>query len=217
MKTLRFLNLMLIILLTVTLTIGLTGATASAHERRDVGKYLVVVGWLGEPAFEGQKNGVDLRVTSNVSGETKPVEGLEKTMQVEITHVSTGVSKVIALRTIFRDPGHYTADLIPTASGVYRMRFFGTIEGTPVNETFNSRGGGGNFNDMESSAELQFPTKVAEVREIEAVARHLEEENHELEEGITKANTMAIAGIALGALGTVAGVVSLIASRRKAK
>ena len=210
-------SIKVIVFLAVLTAFGLNSGTALAHERRDVGKYQVVAGWMVEPALEGQKNGVDLRVTTVVSGESKPVEGLEKSLQVEITHVPTGLSKIFNLRIIFRDPGHYTADLMLTAPGVYRMRFFGTIEGIQVNETFNSRGGGGGFNDVESTADIQFPTKVAEAREIEAVARHLEEENHELEKAVAKANAIAIAAAILGAIGTVAGAVSLVASRRKAK
>lgn len=213
----KLLSITLAIVLSAFVTLSLTGGIALAHERRDVAKYQFVAGWMVEPAFDGQKNGVDLRITSNVTGESKPVEGVEKTLQVEITHVPTGVSKIFDLKTIFRDPGHYTTDLILTESGVFRMRFFGTIEGTQVNETFNSKGGGGGYGDVESSADIQFPTKVAEVREVEAVARHVEQENHELQESVMKANAMAIAGVVLGALGTVIGGVSLMASRRKAK
>src|SRR5436309_10403830 len=119
------------------IVLGLTTSPAIAHERRDVGPYKFVVGFLAEPAFEGLKNGVDLRV---LQAETQqPVEGLEHTLQVEVTYVPSSVAKVLRLRTIYREPGHYTADLIPTAPGQYRFRFVGSITGTAVNETFNSR------------------------------------------------------------------------------
>lgn len=86
---------------------------ASAHERRNVSKFEFVVGSIVEPPIEGQKNGVDFRVTDTET--KKPVEGVEKTIQVEITHVPSGVSRTFKLRTIFRDPGHYTNDIIFTA------------------------------------------------------------------------------------------------------
>ncbi len=213
----RLLSIIVLVAVSALVAIGVTSGTALAHESRDVGKYRFVVGFIVEPAFEGQKNGVDFRVTTGAGADAKPVEGVEKTLKVEITHVPTSVSKTFNLRTIFRDPGHYTADLILTASGYYRMRFFGTIEGVAVNETFNSRSGGGGFNDVESTAEMQFPTRVAEVREVEAVARHVEEENHVLEDGLARANTLAILGVVLGALGVVVGAGSVIASNRKAK
>ena len=60
---------------------------------------------------------------------TCAVEGLQDTLQVEVTHMPSSVSKVMNLRTVFNDPGHYAADLIPTSPGHYRFRFFGTIEG----------------------------------------------------------------------------------------
>ncbi|MBI2852355.1 MAG: hypothetical protein HYX84_04555 [Chloroflexi bacterium] len=211
----KWLSILLVILLSVSVATSLISTDALAHERRDVGKYQVVVGFIAEPAIEGQKNGVDLRVTSNVSGESKPVEGVEETLQVEITHVATGVSRVFSLRTIFRDPGHYTTDLILTAPGVFRMRFFGNIEGTPVNETFNSRGGGGGFNDVESSADIQFPQKLAEVREVEGAARGALSAAQQAQDAAKGANTLATIGIVLGGLGLIVGASSLLGGRRR--
>lgn len=52
----RLLSIMLSIFLAVFVVIGITN-NALAHERRDVGKYQVVVGFIVEPAIEGQKNG----------------------------------------------------------------------------------------------------------------------------------------------------------------
>src|SRR5262252_6150020 len=89
-------------LMAVMLPVLVFTSTASAHERRDVGPYQCIVGFVTEPVFEGLKNGVDLRV---IHTETqKPVEGLEHTLQVEITHVPSGVARVLRLRTIYRDP-----------------------------------------------------------------------------------------------------------------
>src|SRR5690349_10232317 len=119
----------------VMLTVlGLTARPGLAHERREVGPYQFVVGFLTEPAFEGLKNGVDLRVLE--AGTQTSVEGLERTLQVELTYVPSGAAKVLRLRTLYREPGRYTADLIPTAPGLYRFRFFGSLAETAVNETF---------------------------------------------------------------------------------
>src|SRR5262245_44848929 len=131
------------------MVLGLTIKPGPAHERREVGAYQFVVGFLTEPAFEGLKNGVDLRVLRAEA--QQPVEGLEHTLQVEVTYVPSGAAKVLRLRTIYREPGRYTADLIPTAPGQYRFRFFGSITEMAINETFNSRAGGGQFDDVESS------------------------------------------------------------------
>jgi hypothetical protein len=108
--------------------------TTEAHERRTVngGSYQFVVGFMSEPAFEGQQNGIDLRV---MQGDDEPVEGLAQTLQVEVTHSDSGVSAVLPLRALWGQPGHYTADLVPTATGGYELRFFGEIDGVPVEET----------------------------------------------------------------------------------
>ena len=99
-------------------------------------------------------------------GVAVPVDGLEETLQVEVTHVATGVSRILDLEAAWGDPGHYVAGVIPTAAGVYEFRVFGTIEGMEIDETFVSSGGGGDFDDVQSSAELQFPEQLPEMREI---------------------------------------------------
>lgn len=103
--------------------------------------------------------------------QTSPVEGLEETLQVEVTHVATGTATTRELLAVFGDPGHYVAAMIPTATGVYEFRVFGALEGTPIDETFASKGGGGGFDDIRSSAGLQFPVQLPEIREIESGAR----------------------------------------------
>ncbi|MBI4339612.1 MAG: hypothetical protein HY680_06620 [Chloroflexi bacterium] len=210
----------IVMALTLLLALPVVTTVAYAHERRDVaGDYQFVVGFIVEPPYEGQKNGVDLRVTRK-AGNT-PVTGTEATLKVEVTHVPTGVSRVFNLRTIFNDPGHYTADLIPTAPGHYRMRFFGAVEGKPVDETFNSRAGGGNFNDVQSSADLQFPEKLPEARELSAATRGALDTAQEAQASVqdaageaSAARTLAIAGIALGAVGVVLGVGQAVLGRR---
>lgn len=191
--------LTLIIVLVNLATLVVTSATVSAHEGRDVGNYRFTVGWIVEPSFEDMKNGLDLRVVLKEGG--KPVEGLEKTLKWELTHVSSGVTKTFDIRTIFRDPGHYTADIIPTAPGVYRFRLFGTVEGVDVNQTFVSKGAGGGFGDIEPSETLQFPEKLPSI--------------HELSHETASASTFGILGVALGALGIALGVVSLGVAWRK--
>jgi plastocyanin len=154
--------------------------------------------------------------------ETVPVEGLQNSLQVEVTHVGSGTSRVFPLRTVFREPGRYTADLIPTAPGVYQMRFFGTVEGVEVDETFVSYGGGGGFNDVQSSADLQFPDPVPQARELEGAARGAQSAAQEAQlaaqradDSASSAATLGMVGIVLGALGLVSGVGGLALAMRK--
>jgi len=207
---------------------GLTASVALAHGHRTVAdRYEFTVGFIVEPAFEGIKNGVDLRIAKRADGgliehdhedeheeaeavEMVPVEGVQATLQVEVTHVASGVSRVFPLRTIFRDPGHYTADLIPTAPGQYRFRFFGTIEGHTVNESFTSEVDG--FNSMQSAQEIQFPYELPELRELEAAttgAVNTAMEAQVLAQDSGGGSGLAVTGIALGVVGIVAGVGGL--------
>src|SRR5579884_1611467 len=56
---------------------------ASAHEQRSVGNYILTVGFLNEPTYQDQPNGLDLRVTKNDANKT-PVSGLDKTLKAEV-------------------------------------------------------------------------------------------------------------------------------------
>jgi hypothetical protein len=214
----RFPHVWLVAVL-VTLCSLLT-STASGHERREVGPYRFIVGFLVEPAFEGLKNGVDLRVFEAAT--EAPVEGLQDSLQVEITHVPSAVSKLLQLRTIYRDPGHYTADLIPTAPGHYRFRFFGSIKELAVQETFDSTSGGGQFDDIASAVDLQFPVRLPEIREIANAVRGAQQSTQQAhdvaltaQESGALTRSLALAGGAFGVLGSAIGISALVVAYRK--
>jgi plastocyanin len=149
-----------------------------------------------------------------------PVEGLESTLQVEVTHIPTGVSKTLPLRSVFGEPGHYAADLIPTAPGQYRFRFFGTVEGMNIDETFES--GPDTFDNVEEAKALQFPEPVPAVREIEGAVRGTQATAQEAQDAASSASstassasTLAIIGIVLGVVGIVSGIGGLAVGLRK--
>jgi hypothetical protein len=197
--------------------------TAHAHERRAVGEYEFVVGFIVEPAFEGIKNGVDLRVQipAGAEGEAPtPVVGLEETVQVEVTHIPSGVSAVMSLRTIFRDPGHFTADLIPTAPGPYRFRFFGLVEDLTVDETLES--GEDTFNSREPAEGIQFPESQPQMREVASALRGTQDATQQAlaaaqqaEAAAASARLLAVIGMVLGAFGILFGVGSVVLARRQ--
>lgn len=174
----------------------LVPAVASAHEPRAVGKYQFVVGFSVEPAYVGEMNGVSLRVQLPGTPPT-PVEGLEQTLQVEVTHMGSGTSKTMALRTVFRDPGAYRADLLPTVTGQYRFRIFGTIDGANVNEQFTS---GANFDNIEGTEEIEFPEQVAQVREVQGLATAARDQADDADSAASTARLLAIAALAVAVL-----------------
>ena len=63
----------------VVSSFALNANVALGHERRTVGPYTFVVGWINEPAYVNLLNSLDLTVTET-SG-AKPVEGLDKTLK----------------------------------------------------------------------------------------------------------------------------------------
>lgn len=194
----------------------LTQHAAYAHERRMVGDYQFVVGFAVEPAIEGEKNAVSVRITippESEGGEATPVTGLQETLQVEVTHVPSGTSAVRDLRTPFGDPGHYVADMILTAPGQYRFRFFGDIEGTPVDEVFES--GPGTFSDVNASQDLQFPDQLPQAREMESAIRGSEEAVQSAADDAASARTMSTLALAVGGLGLIIGVAGLVTGRKR--
>src|SRR4051812_45093578 len=115
-------------LVALALALGLCAVLApsgtSAHETRDLagGKYQAVVGFLNEPAYNNQLNGLDLTVTDqtqkDAQGNGKPVEGLEKTLKAEVLF-GGGKTMPLTIQTRFRMPGKYAAYFEPTAAGTY--------------------------------------------------------------------------------------------------
>lgn len=131
---------------------------AEAHERRSLGPYQVVVGWLGEPAFAGVANAVDFRVTDTRSTPPRNVEGLEKTLTVEVFQGGSTTPFSAPFRTRFGSPGAYAADILPTREGSYRFVIKGKIESLDVNETFET--GPGRFEEIRPVTALQYPDTV---------------------------------------------------------
>lgn len=138
-----------------------------------------------------------------------PVEGLETTLRVEVTHIPTATSRVMDLRALREEPGRYAADFIPTAAGQYTFRFFGDVEGVRVDEIFVS--GPGRFADVEPPAAIQFPEPAASGRELEAGLRGALESGRAAQEALETVRTIAIAGAALGLIGVVVGGAACVA------
>ena len=230
----------------VAAVLSLTVGTVLAHEGRQVGDYNIDVGWIVEPAYEGFPNGVEVRVikvaesggddhhgestasadhhhgestasADDHHGDSGAVEGLQNTLQVEVVYVPTGASRVVNLSADADEPGRYTADLIPSTPGVYEIRVFGAIEGMLVDETFASHGGGGDFDDIQSPAALQFPEELPSARELESAVRGAISTAEQAQDAASQGDSDAlpIAALALGVLGAVLGAGGLIVGLRR--
>jgi hypothetical protein len=139
--------------------------TAEAHEVRQLadGKYEIVVGFIDEPVFAGDKSGLeffvsDLSTTATpVAGEQAAegtaVEGLEETLKAEV--IFGDQTMELPLEARFYTPGAYESVFFPMKSGDYTFRIYGTIDGTDIDESFTSSPEG--FGAVEDPAPLQFP------------------------------------------------------------
>lgn len=211
--------------------LALLPGAALAHERRAVGKYDFVVGFLNEPAFEGLLNGIDLTVTNS---ETKaPVEGVEKTVEAQV-QFGGQPPLPIKLRARFGQPGKYAGDFVPSKPGTYSFTFKGSIEGQAINEQFES--GPGRFNDVQQIAPLQYPavagnsaggpagTNVssttgspdssAALSAAQKTASDAQAVAKSAQDDAAGARTLGYVGIGLGVLGVLVAIGALALGRR---
>ena len=72
------------------LLVALGAAPAAAHERRTAGRYRLVVGFGTEPAYAGERNSVQVRI-SDAKG--RPVTNLGEGLQVEVTQAGAPASQ----------------------------------------------------------------------------------------------------------------------------
>ena len=223
-----------------------------AHEPREIDDYNLVVGFLNEPAFEGVMNGVYVHVTkvgahgheeeaSDAASQEKVEEeghahgeelitgvtGLENTLQVEVTHVPSGTTRLMRMHAFSDDAGHYKADFIPTSTGQFVFHLIGTIEGKPIDERFVS--GVGTFDDVQPATAIQFPESAVSPRELESAVRGALDSAQKAQDaalvaestadmargGASTATTLAIAAMALGAVGIVVGIIGVTTALRR--
>jgi hypothetical protein len=148
----------------VVASLAVFAGPAAAHERRAVGPYTFVVGWIVEPAYVGQINALDLTVTETTS--TKAVEGLEKTLKADLITGGGAATMPLTVAARFGLPGKYQGQVIPTKIGDYTFHITGLVNTTAIDEKFES--GPGRFGSIEDIAALQFPTKVPSTSDLAA-------------------------------------------------
>jgi hypothetical protein len=169
---------------------------ALGHERRVIGPYTFVVGWINEPAYVNVINSLDLTVTETTGG--KPVDGLDKTLKAQLTFGGTTTAQPLALAARFGLPGHYSGYVLPTRVGDYTFHITGAVGTMNIDEKFES--GPGRFGAIESTDPLQYPAKVGS--------------NTDLAARLDQLQTLVIAGIVLGGLALLASAAGLVMRRR---
>lgn len=193
-------SLLLLLILTLALP-----TTVFAYERRSIGggKYDVVVGWDAEPPLVGQRNAASIRITRAGTNPAQPVDGAEQTLRVQIAQGDQ--SKDFALRAVVGQRAYYVADFVPTRVGDYQWTFTGNLEGTAVNEVFTSADG--KFEAVGSAADVAFPPGPPQgTAEGDAL--------NAAQASAASARTLAIAGLAIGALGLLIALAAWLRQSR---
>jgi hypothetical protein len=193
-------------LLAALLGVVLTTVPALAHEKRHVGNYTFVVGFLDEPAYANVKNSLDLTICNGsdcnytVQDAAKvlsnPVNDADKTLKVE---VSTGGSAPLALTLEPRwaNPGKYNAYFLPTKVGDYTFHIFGTLNNNSIDEKFTSSPTG--FSAVEQVQ--AYPSTSANASNADIAA---------LKSQVQSTQNSAITAVTIGAIGAVLGVLGLL-------
>jgi hypothetical protein len=182
----------------LSLTILVAGV-ATAHERRAVAGYDLVVGFISEPVYAGQKSGLEF----SVQRDGEPVEGLAESLSAEVIYQDQRRDLPVSPR--FGQPGWYQSVFFPTAAGPYTFRISGDIEGTPIDESFTSSPDG--FDEVRELAVGQFPVQYPAEAELVADARA----------GRDAASQVTVA-LVLGGAGLLAGLIGIglaLAARRR--
>lgn len=189
-----------------------------AHEDREIlgDRYRLTVGFVTEPPYVGQPNGVDLRVVELVpdpstpaTGTTEddnvmtvPVRDLQSKLKVEVR--AQGATAPLELQPASR-AGSYRATFLPTVPGNYTFQITGEIAGQPVDETFGSSPE--TFPAVAPVTDLQFPITVP-------VGDNLNARFAETDDDIARTRTLALVAVAAGAVGLLGGGLALALSRR---
>jgi len=179
----------------VASSFAIYGNVALGHERRTVGPYTFVVGWINEPSYVNLLNSLDLTVTETTGA--KPVEGLDKTLKAELTFGGTSQAQPLTLAARFGQPGKYTGYVLPTKVGDYTFHITGTVGTMNIDEKFES--GPGRFGSIESTDPLQYPSKLVS--------------NADLAARLDSLQTLVIAGIVVAGLALIASVGGLAMRR----
>jgi hypothetical protein len=150
----------------ISASLALASATA-AHTHIEVGDYVLSIGWLNEPTFVGQPNGVEVTVEDH---DEQPVTDLvEGDLMVVVSTAgqdspSLPLAPGFNLEAGFGTPGQYDTELVPTTPGEYSFHVTGSIHDQPVDLTVTS--GEDTFSPVRTSTDVEFPVKVPTLADV---------------------------------------------------
>lgn len=219
-------------MLVAVLAVGAVALVApelgTARERRFLmnDRFELEVGFLHEPPYQGQPNGLYLRVidfqpptpTPTPDPAPTPTPDPDATPPPEptppapppVTEIRAevryaGQTRELNLARDAEDPTLFRSEFVPSQPGDYTFRIFGMLDGVEFSEEFSSSGS--TFPGVVGTADNQFPPGVP-------AGQALVDAQADTDERIDRARTFGVVGIALGVLGLLAGGISVVMARR---
>jgi hypothetical protein len=200
-----------LVFVVVVVLVGLLVITrpALAHETITVGDYDVEYGWVNEPAIVGQPNDVVINISVHAatgSDSATPVATGTGASSAQPANIDTsaltiqamygGQTKALALQPLGENtPGQFVAPMTPMRAGKYTVHLGGNIGSTTFNTDVVPE-------EVMTADVVQFPAITSSAAGAASSSGG-------------SADWLGIAGLVLGALGTILGVIAL--TRKPAK
>lgn len=136
--------------LMVVMVLALAAGNALAHNSKLVAgeQYRMSVGFIDEPIYTNERNGLDLAIRR--AGEKETVPDLEAGLKAEIISPDGKSRREMVVRPRYGNPGRYTFDVLLTQPGTYSVRVWGTLDDTAFDQTFD-------LSEAKPLTELRFP------------------------------------------------------------
>jgi len=175
---------------------------ASAHETVTDAGYDIEYGWVNEPVIINQPNAVVINIIphSSTTGTTATPADVDVSGLV-ISASYGGQIKILKLQPLGEDtPGQFVAPVMPTVAGKYTLQLSGQIDGNTI-DTIQVEPEEANPPDL-----VQFPSLPDATAALNAKLDAAQSQ-------ASTAQTIAIAGVVLGLIGTGVGVYALMRKR----
>jgi len=185
------LHLALAVLMGFVVALLIPVTPALAHDRVEIGPYVVVIGWEKEPVIVGERNALYFEITEDEA----PVEGLD--LDVTVSYAGETFSGNLSPATT---PGAYTMELLPTVRGQYQVLLSGAIGDTQVNEILEPE-------EVLPARALQFPEFAPDALELQATIDDLSGQ-------LQTARLMTFAALFLALVAVIVAVIALMRSRK---
>lgn len=144
----RWLGHLIVIGLVLVGSVGM----ASAHDTVTVNGYELTFGGSDEPVITGERMWLEVRIIDAESEE--PVTDLEDDLEMAVQRPFGNDTFELDISSRFGEPGYYEAAVIFTEPGTYTVYLNGTIDGTPIDTTFQKQ--------VHNASDLEYPNPTSE-------------------------------------------------------